>query len=96
MVDDLNINHQQKQVNPRIQILRGVAVLLVIFFHLGLPQFSGGFLGVDAFLVISGFFMQLVRSTFTCRFRIQCEFETNRKIKILDLLFCIFIYLECG
>ncbi len=40
-----------------IQVLRGVAVLLVVFFHLELPGFSSGFLGVDVFFVISGYLM---------------------------------------
>lgn len=41
-----------------IQLLRAIAVVLVIAYHLRLPGFSNGFLGVDIFFVISGFLME--------------------------------------
>lgn len=38
-----------------IQGLRAVCILSVVFYHAQLPGFSGGFVGVDAFFVVSGF-----------------------------------------
>ena len=35
--------------------LRALAIIPVLFYHVGVPGFDGGFVGVDIFLVISGY-----------------------------------------
>lgn len=40
---------------PEVDGLRAVAVVPVILFHAGIPAFSGGYIGVDIFFVISGY-----------------------------------------
>jgi peptidoglycan/LPS O-acetylase OafA/YrhL len=44
-----------QKYRPEIDGLRAVAVIPVILFHAGFESFSGGYVGVDVFFVISGY-----------------------------------------
>jgi len=68
-----------------IQGLRGVAVLLVVAAHAGVPGLAGGFVGVDVFFVVSGFLITglLVREAeATGRVRLS-RFYARRARRIL-------------
>lgn len=47
---------------PGLDGLRGLAVAIVVGYHFALPGFSGGFLGVDVFFVISGYLVTTILS----------------------------------
>ncbi|MBC7559229.1 MAG: acyltransferase, partial [Dermatophilaceae bacterium] len=48
-------DRSSRQFLPEIQVLRAVAVTLVVVYHFWPRVLTGGFVGVDAFFVISGF-----------------------------------------
>ncbi|ENO98912.1 acyltransferase family protein [Thauera phenylacetica] len=74
--------------------LRALAVLPVIFFHAGYESFSGGFVGVDVFFVISGYLItKIILSDLEHgRFSIVGFYE-RRARRILPALF--FVMLVC-
>ena len=72
--------------------LRAVAVLPVIFFHAGFSIFSGGYVGVDVFFVISGFLITsiLIRELERGDFSIS-RFYERRARRILPALFFVML-----
>ena len=74
--------------------LRAVAVLPVILFHAGVAGFSGGYVGVDVFFVISGYLITsiIVAETENSTFSL-CDFYERRARRILPALF--FVVLVC-
>ncbi|MCT9809667.1 acyltransferase [Acidovorax sp. Be4] len=65
-----------------VQMLRGIAVLLVVLFHINVFGFSNGFLGVDVFFVISGYLMALMYDP-----ERKAEFFTKRAKRLLPAYF---------
>ncbi len=47
--------HPASAYREDIEGLRGLAILLVIAFHVGVPGLTGGYIGVDVFFVVSGY-----------------------------------------
>lgn len=75
---------------PEIDGLRAIAVLPVILFHAGIPGFSGGFVGVDVFFVISGYLITgiLLRELAAGDFSVVAFYE-RRIRRILPALFLV-------
>lgn len=46
---------ETREIRNDIDGLRALAVMIVVFYHIGLADFGGGFIGVDVFFVISGY-----------------------------------------
>ena len=68
--------------------LRALALLPVILFHAGFELFSGGFVGVDVFFVISGYLITtiIIEDIENKRFSIV-KFYERRARRILPALF---------
>ena len=77
---------------PEIDGLRAVAVIPVIFFHAGFNQFSGGFVGVDVFFVISGYLITsiILEDIEEKRFNVL-DFYERRARRILPALLLVML-----
>lgn len=72
--------------------LRGIAIILVIFFHANFKFFKGGFIGVDIFFVISGYLITtiIIKDLIHNKFSIKFFYE-RRARRILPALFFVML-----
>jgi len=77
------VSHIKKQVD--ITVLRAVAVIMVLLYHFFPSTFGLGYLGVDVFLVISGYLMVASYSSSNNSF----EFLVKRAYRLLPALLSV-------
>ena len=72
--------------------LRAISILPVIFFHFGYPAFSGGYIGVDIFFVISGYLITtfIIKENDRKNFSL-IKFYERRARRILPLLLIVLL-----
>ncbi|MEM7378711.1 MAG: acyltransferase, partial [Pseudomonadota bacterium] len=68
---DQTVTGARLTYRPEIDGLRAIAVLSVLLFHSHVPGFSGGYVGVDVFFVISGYIITCI----VCREREAGQFS---------------------
>jgi peptidoglycan/LPS O-acetylase OafA/YrhL len=79
------------ELQPALDGLRGVAVISVLLYHGGVPWMQGGFLGVEAFFVLSGFLItSLLLAEWSQSGRVRLgNFWGRRGRRLLPALFCV-------
>ena len=72
--------------------LRGIAIIPVILYHLNIPFFSGGYIGVDIFFVISGFLItSIIHNNIKEKKFSLMDFYERRLRRIIPILYIILI-----
>ena len=84
--------------HKEIDGLRAIAVLVIIFFHMKIPGFSGGFIGVDVFFLVSGFLItQIIVSSLEAGQFTFRDFYIRRVTRIIPALaFTVAAVLLCS
>lgn len=78
---------------PDVDGLRALAVLPVVLFHAGLDVFSGGFVGVDIFFVISGYLItRIIAGEMQERRFSLVNFYERRVRRIFPALFAMLLF----
>src|SRR5215210_5235672 len=74
-----------------LEALRGLAILLVVAYHAGVSALAGGFVGVDVFFVLSGYFMTriLVQEYGTTGSVNLLAFYRKRALRLLPALLVV-------
>jgi peptidoglycan/LPS O-acetylase OafA/YrhL len=87
-----NVHNPALNYRPEVDGLRAVAVIPVILFHSGLHVFSGGFVGVDVFFVISGYLITsiILSEMLSGKFSLVTFYE-RRARRILPSLFVMML-----
>ena len=88
------MNNSSFKYRKEIDGFRALAILPVVFYHAGINLFSGGYVGVDVFFVISGYLITniILSDVEKNRFSIK-NFYERRARRILPALF--FVSLAC-
>ena len=81
----------KKLMRTDIQVLRAVAVMLVVLFHLWPERVRSGFIGVDIFFVISGFLISshLFDEVFSTSTLNPFQFWARRIRRLLPIAFVV-------
>lgn len=85
------------QYRPEIDGLRAVAVLPVLFYHTEIAGFSGGFVGVDIFYVISGYLItSIIAKDIALNKFSFISFYDRRIRRIFPALFTVVLFTLCA